>query len=55
MILTVGIFDKMGQKVVTSKSNVIARENENVKITLSENEDSSKHLVLSVIAKRKTL
>jgi O-glycosyl hydrolase len=55
MNFTVGILDKTGQKVVTSKSNIIARENENVKITLSENEDSSKHLVLSVVAKRKSL
>lgn len=55
MNFTVGIFDKMGQKVVTSKSNIIARENENVKITLSENEDSTKHLVLSVVAKRKSI
>lgn len=55
MNFTVGIFDKTGLKVVTSKSNLIARENENVKITLSENEDSTKHLVLSVVAKRKTL
>lgn len=55
MNFTVGIFDKTGLKTVTSKSNVIVRENENVKVTLSENEDSTKHLVLSIVAKRKSL
>lgn len=55
MNFTVGVIDKVGQKTVTSKSHVIARENEKVKITLSENEDNSKHMVLSVVAKRKSL
>ena len=55
MSFTVGIIDKFGDKTVTSKQNVIARENELVKVTLSENEDNSKHLALSVVAKRKSL
>ena len=55
MNFTVGVVDKFGQKTVISKQNVIARENELVKITLNENEDNSKHLALSVVAKRKLL
>jgi C4-type Zn-finger protein len=55
MNFTVGVVDKFGQKTVISKQNVIAKENELVKITLNENEDNSKHLALSVIAKRKLL
>lgn len=55
MNFTVGIVDKFGQKVITSKSNVIAKENETVKVVLSENEDNSKHLSLSIVAKRKSL
>lgn len=55
MNFTVGVVDKFGQKAVISKQNVIVRENELVKITLNENEDNSKHLALSVIAKRKSL
>ena len=52
---TVGIVDKFGQKAVTSKHNVIVRENETTKITLDENEDNSKHLSLAVIIKRKKI
>lgn len=55
MNFTVGVVDKFGQKTVISKQNVIAKENELVKITLNENEDNSKHLALSVVAKRKSL
>lgn len=55
MNFTVGVVDKFGQKTVISKQNVIAKENELVKITLNENEDNSKHLALTVIAKRKSL
>lgn len=55
MNFTVGVVDKFGQKVVISKQNVIAKENELVKVTLNENEDNSKHLALSVVVKRKSL
>jgi C4-type Zn-finger protein len=52
---TLGVVDNFGQKTVISKQNIIAKENELVKITLNENEDNSKHLALSVVAKRKSL
>jgi ribosomal protein S4 len=55
MNFTVGVVDKFGQRTVISKQNVIVKENELAKITLNENEDNSKHLALSVVAKRKSL
>lgn len=55
MHFTVGIIDNSGQKIVTSKNNIIVRENETTKITLNENEDNSKHLAMSIIAKRKKI
>lgn len=55
MNFTVGVVDKFGQKVVISKQNIVVKENELAKVTLNENEDNSKHLALSVVAKRKSL
>lgn len=55
MKFAVGTIGKNGERIITSRPQVFAKENESAQITVSEKNSSAERLSLSVVAKRKSL